>query len=119
MDEGQKLKYVEIKPRSKAQLLADFASSDNNLVCDALFSAAQHEDWRWSQAQCLAMLKHESLTVRSCALIAIGEIATFRGEIDFDTVLPELQGLLNDPALAPFAEDALDDINLLRERQSQ
>ena len=119
MEEGQKLKYVEIKPRSKAQLLSEFASGDPNLVCDALFSAAQHEqDWRWSQAQCLAMLKHESLLVRSCAIVAIGEIAIFRGEIDFDTVLPELRGLLNDPALSPFAEDALDDINLLREKQA-
>ena len=111
MEDGQKLKYVEIKPRSKTQLLAEFASGDVNIICDALFSAAQHEpDWRWSQAQCLAMLKHDSLTVRSCAVIAISEIAIFRGEIDLDVVVPELERLLNDEALRPFAEDALKDI---------
>jgi hypothetical protein len=118
LESEKKLKYVEIKPRSKAQLLKELASDDENIVCDALYGAAQHEpDWRWSQAQCLAMLKHPSLMIRSCALIAIGEIATFRGELDVDVVEPELKRLLNDSALRPFAEDALDDIARMTQRR--
>ena len=108
MADEQKLKYAEIKPRPKTQLITEFASGDVNIICDALFSAAQHEpDWRWSQAQCLAMLTHDSITVRSCAIMAIGEIAIFRGEIDRDVVEPELERLLNDEVLRPDAHDAL------------
>jgi len=107
----EKLKYVEIKPRLREDLEDALSGSDENEICDALYSAAQHEpDWRWSQQQCLKMLNHESLPVRSAALIAIGEIALFRGCLDLEAVLPEMHRVARDPALAPFAEDALDDI---------
>ena len=47
---SDKPKYVEIKARTRAELERSFASGDPNAVCDALYSAAQHEqDWRWSQ----------------------------------------------------------------------
>lgn len=111
VEDGKKLKYVEIKPRPKTQLTKELVSSDENIVCDALFSAAQHEpDWRWAQGRCLAMLKHESLVVRSAAIMALGEIAIFRRVIDVDIVVPELQSCLKDPTLAPVAQDALEDI---------
>jgi hypothetical protein len=115
---SEKPKYVEIPPREREELEAAFKSNDPNVVCNALYSAAQHEaDWRWSQGHCLKMLNHESLLVRSSALIALGEIALFRGHLDLETVLPEMQRFANDPALAPFVEDALDNIrasNLLQ-----
>jgi hypothetical protein len=108
---SEKLKYVEIQARNRDDLEAAFKSHDANVVCDALYSAAQHEaDWRWSQAQCLKMLDHESLLVRSAALIALGEIALFRGHLELETVLPEIHRVARDPALAPFAEDAMDNI---------
>jgi hypothetical protein len=107
----EKPKYVEIRQRDREDLEAAFKSSDANVICNALYSAAQHEaDWRWSQGQCLKMLNHESLLVRSTALIALGEIALFRGRLDLETVLPLIQRSANDPALAPFADDALDNI---------
>jgi hypothetical protein len=108
---SEKPKYVEIQHREREELEAAFNSSDTNVICNALYSAAQHEaDWRWSQEQCLKMLNHESLLVRSTALIALGEIALFRGRLDLETVLPQIQRSASDPALAPFAEDALDSI---------
>ena len=108
---SDKPKYVEIQPREREELEAAFKSEDANVVCNALYSAAQHEvDWRWSQQQCLKLLDHGSLLVRSTALIALGEIALFRGCLDLDTVLPEIHRVAADPALAPFAEDALDNI---------
>ena len=109
---SEKPKYVEIKPRTRPELEEALASDDANTVCDALYSAAQHEtDWHWTQAKCLAMLSHESLLVRSTAIIALGEIALFRGKLDRDLVLPELKRLASDPALGPFAEDVLADLN--------
>lgn len=108
---SEKLKYVKIRPRHRDELEAAFKSLDANVVCDALYSAAQHEaDWRWSQERCLNMLDHESLLVRSSALVALGEIALFRGHLDLEAVLPEIHRVARDPALAPFAEDALDNI---------
>ena len=110
----EKPKYVEIRPSSRAEMEAAFASSDPNTICNALYSAAQHEaDWRWSQTQCLRMLNHETLLVRSAALIALGEIALYRGHLDLEIVLPEIQRFTNDSALAPFVEDALDNIRKL------
>lgn len=109
---SEKPKYVEIKPRTRRELEQDLASHDPNAVCNALYSAAQHEsDWRWSQEQCLMMLKHKSPLVRSTAIIALGEIAFFRGELDRDLVIPELKRLASDPSLRPYAEEVLDDLN--------
>ena len=108
---SDKPKYVEIRPRLRGDLEDALSSSDDNEICNALYSAAQHEaDWRWSQQQCLKLLDHESLLVRSTALIALGEIALFRGCLDLEAVLPEIHRVAGDPALAPFAEDALDNI---------
>ena len=101
-----KLKYAEIKPRLREDLEVALSGIDENEICNALYSAAQHEvDWRWSQGQCLKMLNHESLLVRSTALNALGEIAIFRGHLDLEMVLPVIQRLVNDPALGPFVED--------------
>ena len=106
---SEKLKYEEIQPSEREELETTFKSNDVNAICDALYSAAQHEqDWRWSQEQCLKMLNHESLLVRSTALIAIGEIAVYRGHLDLETALPEIHRATSDSALAPFAEDAMD-----------
>ena len=117
---SDKPKYVEIKAQTRTELEKSFASGDPNTVCNALYSAAQHEeDWQWSQAQCLRMLAHESLLVRSSALIALGEIALFRGNLDLDVVLPEMKRFENDPALGPFVEDALDNIRVASHRHGQ
>jgi len=103
---SEKLKYVVIPPREREELESAFKSNDPDEVCNALYSAAQHEvDWRWSQGQCLKMLNHESLLVRSAALQALGEIAIFRGHLDLETVLPEIQRFANDAALGPIVED--------------
>ena len=108
---SEKLKYEEIQARDRDDLETAFKSHDANVICEALYSAAQHEaDWRWSQEWCLKMLDHQSLLVRSAALIALGEIALFRGHLDLETVLPEIHRVASDPALAPFAEDAMDNI---------
>ena len=109
MDE--KPKYVEIEPRSREELETAFACEDENVVCSAMYSAAQHEpDWRWTQAKLLGFLNHKSLLLRSAALIALGELALFRGQIDVGLVLPQVHKLAEEPALAPFVEDCISDI---------
>jgi HEAT repeat protein len=97
---SDKARYVEIKERTRAELEKSFASGDPNVVSEALYSAAQHEqDRRRSQTQCLKMLNHESLLVRSSALTALGEIALFRGNLALDVVLPAMKRFENESSL--------------------
>lgn len=112
---SDKPKYEPIKPRPRAELEIALTSDDPDVVSQALFSAAQHEsDWRWSQTQCLRMLSHKFLSVRSAALIALSEIALYRGHLDLHIVLPELRRLENDSDLAPLLGDALDNIRVAK-----
>jgi hypothetical protein len=65
---SERLKYVEIVPRTRAELEQRFERSDPNVVCDALYTVAQHDsDWCWSQDQCLKMLQHELI----CAFVSL------------------------------------------------
>lgn len=72
-----KPKYVEIKRQPRPELEESLTSTDPNRICNALYSAAQHEPCK---------LNHESLLVRSAALIALGEIALFQGNLDLETL---------------------------------
>jgi len=113
-----KPKYVEIKRQPRPELEESLASTDPNRICNALYSAAQHgPDWRWSQTVCLSNLSHESLLVRSAAVIALGEIALFQGNLDLEIVLPEMKRLARDVAFGPFVEDALDNIKASKIRR--
>jgi hypothetical protein len=107
----EKPQYVRIEPRSREDLEAALASDDENTVCNAMYSAAQHEpDWRWTQGKLIAFLRHKSLLVRSTAINALGELLLFRGQIDIDLVLPEIHRAGKEPALAPFVKEYLEDL---------
>lgn len=104
-------KYEQIEPLARQELKAAFGSGDEGAICNAMYSAAQHEpDWRWAQRHFLEFLNHKSLLIRSTALNAIGELVLFRGHIDVELVLPAVHRLANDPDLAPFVERCLEDI---------
>ena len=117
---GHKFQYGEIKAKTREELENSLASDDSNVVCEAMFSAAQHEsDWKWSQAKCLRMLRHKSIAVRSAAVMALSEIALYQGHLSLDVVLPQIQQFENDPELAPLVEDALDNIRVAKNRHVQ
>jgi hypothetical protein len=108
---GEKPKYVAIQPSSRRELEIAFASHDENAICNAMYSAAQHEaDWRWAQAELVKFLGHHSVLIRSTAVNALAELVLFRGHIDLEVVLPEIHKLENDPALAPFVKQYLEDL---------
>jgi hypothetical protein len=107
----EKPKYVEIQPCSRKHLEEAFAGDDENAICNAMYSAAQHEpDWRWAQGKLVKFLGHQSLLIRSTAINALGELVLFRGHVDLEVVLPEIRKLENEPALAPFVNDYLEDL---------
>jgi hypothetical protein len=107
-----KLRYASIESQPRAQLEAAFASNDEDALCNAMYSAAQHEpDWRWVQGELLKLLiSDRSLRVRSTAIQALGELVLFRGHVDVELVLPEIHKLRNDSTLAPFVKEYLEDV---------
>ena len=108
---GERFRYEEIRPHTREELAAAFGGNDEDRICEAMYSAAQHEtDWRWSQTELLRLLTHKSLRVRSAALGALGEVAIFQRNLDLEVVLPEIYKLADDPALAGLVEDCLNDI---------
>ena len=106
-----KPQYVKIAPRPREDLEAAFAGDEENAICNAMYSAAQHEpDWRWTQSKLVEFLGHKSLLVRSTAVNALGELLLFRGRIDIELVLPEIHRAGKEPALAPFVKEYLEDL---------
>jgi HEAT repeat protein len=107
----EKREYAEIQPSSREELEEAFAGDDENAICNAVYSAAQHEpDWRWTQGELVRFLGHDSLLVRSTAMNALGELVLFRGYVDLEVVLPEIHKLEKDPALAPLVKEYMEDL---------
>ena len=89
----------------------DFLSGDKNRICKSLVGAAFYEpDWRWVQNKCLDFLSHEDDEIRGLAATCLGHLARIHGVIDEQRVVPAIKALLNDPACAGQADDALCDI---------
>jgi len=108
---GEKREYVKINSRSREELRDVFAGDDENAICEAMYSAAQHEpDWRWAQGALVKFLGHKSLLVCSAAVNALGELVFFRGCVDIEVVLPEIQKLEKDRYLAPYVTQYLEDL---------
>jgi hypothetical protein len=97
---------------SRPELEALIESGNEKAIIDALLSAAYYDsDWRWVQGVCLRFLDHTDLRVRSNAAICLGHIARIHRNLDLDVVLPKLLALKGDAAIAPWVEDALEDIH--------
>ncbi len=108
---GEKPNYERIEQRTRMELERAFASNDEDAICNAMYSAAQFEpDWRWTQSELIKFLGHNSLPIRRTAVNALGELVLFRGHIDVEIVLPEIQKLRNDSALAPVVKQYLEDV---------
>ncbi|MFN7922846.1 MAG: hypothetical protein U0Q16_22260 [Bryobacteraceae bacterium] len=104
-------RYVPVPQRSREDLIAALKSEDPTAIHDALISAAYWDEWKWAQDQCLAFADHPSETVRAASAYGLNLIAVFHAKLDLDIVLPVLEKLRQDPAVASYAEEALEDIN--------
>src|ERR1700722_9774317 len=97
---------------SRRELEALIESGNENAIIAALLSGAYYDsDWRWVQGICLRFLDHADLGVRSNAAICLGHIARIHRNLDLEVVLPKLMALKSDTAIAPWVEDALEDIH--------
>ena len=97
--------------REQAESMMDSGSADDKIR--ALLSVTLNgEDRRWVEQRCLDFLDGEDPSVRRIAVICLGHLARIHGELDLQTVLPRLERLSDDPAVAGEVEDALDDISM-------
>jgi hypothetical protein len=103
--------YEEIGPITREAAEVAFRGGDPMESVKALLSLAYHDpDWRWVQERCLEMLKHPSETVRGAAVISLGHLARIHRTLDLGIVVPALEAVRCDAALAGKVEDAFDDI---------
>ena len=89
-----------------------FARDDFEGIHRALLSLTfHHPDWRYVQDLCLKYLQHTDPYVRRIAVICLGHLATFHGQLDEDKVRAALADLKDDKAMAGAVDDALDDLD--------
>jgi hypothetical protein len=113
------MRYEEPQPTGRDTLESAVAADDTEQICEALISAAFYEpDWRWIQGQCLALLTHHSIAVRSAAVISLGHIARIHRQIDREIVIPALEALRGDTQLLGSVDNALEDIDIFANTSS-
>jgi len=106
------MEYHEIFPLSRPELEKLIESGNETAITDALLSAAYYDsDWRWVQELCLRFMHQSDWGISSVAVICLGHVARIHKILDVDVVLPRLAALKAEtPSLAPWVEDAVEDI---------
>ncbi|MEU0504360.1 HEAT repeat domain-containing protein [Nocardia sp. NPDC005998] len=103
--------YQRLDPIERSEAIAQLESSESQVVAETILRLALHDpDAGWVTDRALALLESSDYSVRASAATALGHIARIHRSIDSSRVVPALQRLLNDPATAGRADDALDDI---------
>jgi hypothetical protein len=107
----EKAKYYDPQKRPRAELETMLASSEDDVVCDALLDAAYfEEDWRWVQQECLGRLASRRRSIRCGALYGLQLLGFVRKEIEPDVVIPAILELRSDPEIAALADEVIADI---------
>ena len=105
------MRYIPLDPISREDAEEAFSSGSSAAVCHALARLVHHDpDWRWLQDKCIRMTGHPDIDVVGLAIGSFGDIARIHGNLDLGTVLPLLDRLHDNTALAGRVEDAWDDI---------
>jgi hypothetical protein len=73
--------------------------------------ALTETDWKWVQEACLVQAKSADWSTRAVAATCLAHIARIHRALDFDSALPALYALRDDPRTVAYANDALDDID--------
>ena len=103
------LKYEEVHPQSRQQLVNGLQSDDPEQIRSALYSAARYEkDWRWTQEYCLAFLEHPDYLVRWAAALSLGYVALVQKQLDLERVLPAMHKAQTDPLIRSTVGDSLE-----------
>ena len=104
---------LDIRLRSRKEIIALLSSGSRNEIRDALISASYWDkDWKWALQQLWKFAEHGDDLVLWAVATGVGFIAAFNGEIDeheAQSILTRLKANAN-PAVAAAAEEAEADI---------
>jgi hypothetical protein len=107
------MRYEEVTPISRDEAFKALATNDRDTVSGALLRLALHEkDRTWVEQLLVQFMQHQDPWVRGVAATCVGHVARIHRQLDHETTLSALKLLLNDPATAGKAQDALDDIEV-------
>lgn len=109
--------YQSLTPLSRDDALELMSSSDKRAAGEAILRVALHDpDGGWVTDRALELLNSSDAQLRIAAATALGHVARTHRSIDQARVVPALRRLLDNPATAGRAEDALDDIEVFANR---
>jgi hypothetical protein len=110
------VRYEEPRPVSRAELSQALAGKDWERATAAMVSLAFHDgDSRWLTETFLGLLASEADDVRAIAATCLGHVARIHRKIDKARVIPALNNVANEPVVGPYAQNALDDIDVFIE----
>jgi hypothetical protein len=108
------MRYEEPRPVSRAELAAALSAGDRERATAAMVSLAFYDpDGEWLTATFLAILERddEADELRAIAATCLGHVARIHRAID-PRVVDVLRRFVDNPAVGPYAQNALDDIEV-------
>lgn len=101
-------KYEPVQPSEREQLARDLASSDPEVVANALYAACRSDvEIKWVEDECVQRLKDQQLKVRWAAATCLGDLAFMRRPIDTERVASALANATADPTISDPASFSL------------
>jgi hypothetical protein len=114
------MRYEELEYISRAEAAVELDSGDRERVCPTLVRLALFDrDRVWLEAILERFLKDQDPWIRGVAATCVGHVARIHRAMDLTRLLPLVRELLDDPATAGKAQDALDDVGVYLLRGSE
>lgn len=111
-------KYVTPNRLSRKVAVAKVAGTDPNARMDGILSLALYDpDWKFVQDLCLELLHDSDVDIVATAVLGLGHLGRIHGHLELDRVVPELDALKSNDALAGRVSDTLDDIDIFVRRE--
>jgi len=105
--------YEPMDPISARQAEQWFASGDPRKILRALLRLSLHgPDFAYAEKMALDYADHPDIWVRRNAATALSHVARIHGSIDLDAVMTTLVHMLDDPEVAGWADDSLDELEI-------
>ncbi len=103
---------------SRKVALAKLAGTDPHARIDGILSLALYDpDWKFVQDLCLELLHDSDVDIVATAVLGLGHLGRIHGHLELDRVVPQLEALKTNDALAGRVSDELDDIDIFVRRQ--
>ncbi|SRR6266498_1933509 len=107
------MRYENLPAISRDDAVKALETQDRDTVSRTLVQLALHEkDRPWLEAVLVRFMQNGDPWIRGVAATCAGHVARIHRQLDQKTIRPLLEVLLNDPATARKARDALDDIEI-------